>query len=82
MDIEFRIIPVIRVEINHERDPEHPYKSDAALDFMRWCMHNGVVGLARCSQGPTGLVQYFEVEATEQIRAYMLEQGFTEEKED
>jgi len=78
VDIEFRIIPTIRVEINHAEDPTKYTKSGPALSFMRWCIENEVYGFRGCSTGPTGLVQYFEVENTEKIRAYMLEQGFVE----
>ena len=78
MKVEFRIVPTIRIEINHKEDPEHPYKSDAALDFMRWCLKNDVDGFRGSSTGPTGIVQYFEVKDSEKIRAYMLEQGFVE----
>ena len=76
MAIEFRVIPTIRIEINHDEIEER--KSQPALKFMRWCIDNEVLGFRGCSTGPTGLVQYFEVKDTDQIRAYMLDQGFVE----
>ena len=78
MKVEFKIVPTIRVEINHKEWPGGRSKSDPAMNFLRWCMKNDVLGFRGASTGPTGLVQYFEVEWTETIRAYMLEQGFIE----
>jgi hypothetical protein len=76
VSVEFKIIPAIRVEINHDESEER--RSTPAIDFMRWCMKNDVLGFRGCSTGPTGLVQYFEVEDSDKIRTYMLEQGFIE----
>jgi len=78
MAIEFRMIPTIRVEINHPEDPTNYTRSGPALSFMRWREKNDIVGFRGCSTGPTGLVQYFEVEDSEKIRTYMTEQGYIE----
>jgi len=77
MKVEFKIIPSIRVEINH-RERKGKFHSEAAIEFMRWCIDNKVIGFRGSSSGPTGHVAYFEVEDSEKIRAYMLEQGFIE----
>lgn len=75
MPIEFRIIPTIRVEINHEAQDGN---STAAIAFMRWCIDNDVMGFRGPSTGPTGHVSYFEVAYSQKIRAYMESQGFVD----
>ena len=60
----------VRIDYKHGRN--------LALDFMRWCMDNEILGFRGSSSGPTGYTGFFYPEDADKIRAWLQERQLVE----